>query len=355
MLRFETFPVGPISRQLRAGVGSGAGHGRRGGSRRRGRPDPQAGGGPGLQGDGPAADPRPLRPPGRRQGAAGPLAVPGVPPPRGRLPGGDPGHADGALRHEAGPRSRPPPSLHPGDVHHGLRTLHTPGHTPGSCCFLGEFEQGPVVLAGDTLFQGGVGRTDLWGGHWDQLEASIQRELYTLEDRTLVVPGHGPITTIGEEAEKNPFVSAAPSLNRAIMGTPSRGVPCCEAFSAFFGCSGIIVFFCVVWLFSCIRIVNEYERAVIFTLGQGGRHPQGPRPDLRLPALPAGRGREPADGGAGRAQPGHHHPRQREPEGERRRLLPGAGHQAGHPAAWRTTTTPPARSPRPPCAPSWAK
>lgn len=96
--------------------------------------------------------------------------------------------------------------LVPGDVHHGLTVLHTPGHTPGSCCLRGDFEQGPAVLAGDTLFQGGVGRTDLWGGHWDQLQGSIQRELYTLEDRTLVVPGHGPMTTIGEEAENNPFV-----------------------------------------------------------------------------------------------------------------------------------------------------
>jgi hydroxyacylglutathione hydrolase len=108
-----------------------------------------------------------------------------------------------------GMKSIPAPSttgLHAGDLHHGLRTLHTPGHTPGSCCFLGEFEQGPVVFSGDTLFQGGVGRTDLWGGHWDQLESSIRRELYTLDDRTLVVPGHGPMTTIGEEAENNSFV-----------------------------------------------------------------------------------------------------------------------------------------------------
>ena len=103
----------------------------------------------------------------------------------------------------------PPPAttaLHPGDVHHGLKALHTPGHTPGSCCFLGAFEQGPVVISGDTLFQGGVGRTDLWGGHWDQLETSIRRELYTLEDRTQVLPGHGAPTTIGEEAAQNPFV-----------------------------------------------------------------------------------------------------------------------------------------------------
>jgi hydroxyacylglutathione hydrolase len=108
-----------------------------------------------------------------------------------------------------GMKSIPAPStteLHPGDEHHGLRALHTPGHTPGSCCFLGEFEEGPVVLSGDTLFQGGVGRTDLWGGHWEQLEASIKRELYTLDDRTLVIPGHGGLTTIGEEAEQNAFV-----------------------------------------------------------------------------------------------------------------------------------------------------
>jgi len=51
-----------------------------------------------------------------------------------------------------------------------------------------------------------VGRTDLWGGSWDQLEASIQRELYPLDDATLVIPGHGPATTIGFEAAGNPYV-----------------------------------------------------------------------------------------------------------------------------------------------------
>jgi hydroxyacylglutathione hydrolase len=109
-----------------------------------------------------------------------------------------------------GMKSIPAPAiteLHPGDVLFGLKVLHTPGHTPGCCCFLGDFEQGPVVISGDTLFQGGVGRTDLWGGHWDQLAASIRTELYTLEDRTLVIPGHGPMTTIGEEAENNAFVT----------------------------------------------------------------------------------------------------------------------------------------------------
>jgi glyoxylase-like metal-dependent hydrolase (beta-lactamase superfamily II) len=96
--------------------------------------------------------------------------------------------------------------LHAGDGHLGLTTLHTPGHTPGSCCFHGPFTKGKVVLAGDTLFRGGVGRTDLWGGSWDLLEQSIRRDLYVLEDATLVIPGHGPATTIGEEAGGNPFV-----------------------------------------------------------------------------------------------------------------------------------------------------
>ncbi len=95
-----------------------------------------------------------------------------------------------------------------GDRHLDLTTLHTPGHTPGSCCFHGAFEKGQVVLAGDTLFRGGVGRTDLWGGSWDHLEESIRRELYVLDGATLVIPGHGPATTIGEEAGGNPFVRA---------------------------------------------------------------------------------------------------------------------------------------------------
>ncbi len=96
--------------------------------------------------------------------------------------------------------------LNAGDRHLDLTTLHTPGHTPGSCCFHGDFAKGKVVLAGDTLFQGGVGRTDLWGGNFESLEASIRRELYTLDGATLVIPGHGPATTIGEEIRTNPYV-----------------------------------------------------------------------------------------------------------------------------------------------------
>jgi glyoxylase-like metal-dependent hydrolase (beta-lactamase superfamily II) len=96
--------------------------------------------------------------------------------------------------------------LQAGDQHLDLTTLHTPGHTPGSSCFHGTFAKGKVLLAGDTLFRGGVGRTDLWGGNWELLEQSIRRELYTLDDTTLVIPGHGPATTLGEEAASNPFV-----------------------------------------------------------------------------------------------------------------------------------------------------
>ncbi len=96
--------------------------------------------------------------------------------------------------------------LNAGDHFEGLTTLHTPGHTPGSCCFHGDFEKGKVVLAGDTLFCGGIGRTDLWGGDFGQLEQSLRSQLYVLDEGALVIPGHGPATTIGDEAENNPFV-----------------------------------------------------------------------------------------------------------------------------------------------------
>ncbi len=82
--------------------------------------------------------------------------------------------------------------------------LHTPGHTPGSLCL--HFAEEQLVLAGDTLFRGGIGRTDLWGGSYKAIEQSIRERLYTLEERTGVVPGHGPETEIGLERESNPFV-----------------------------------------------------------------------------------------------------------------------------------------------------
>jgi glyoxylase-like metal-dependent hydrolase (beta-lactamase superfamily II) len=84
--------------------------------------------------------------------------------------------------------------------------LHTPGHTPGSLSLHVPAEQ--LVLAGDTLFRGSIGRTDLWGGDFDAIEESIRERLYNLGDRTVVVTGHGPETEIGLEKETNQFVRA---------------------------------------------------------------------------------------------------------------------------------------------------
>jgi len=82
--------------------------------------------------------------------------------------------------------------------------IHTPGHTRGSMCF--HFPDSHLVLAGDTLFRGSIGRTDLWGGDFQAIEQSIRERLYTLEDATIVVTGHGPETGIGLEKETNQFV-----------------------------------------------------------------------------------------------------------------------------------------------------
>jgi glyoxylase-like metal-dependent hydrolase (beta-lactamase superfamily II) len=83
-----------------------------------------------------------------------------------------------------------------------LQVLHTPGHTQGSICF---YVPG-VVFAGDTLFAGSVGRTDLPGGDMDQEMASICDRLLALPDDTLVLPGHMEQTTIGQERQRNPYV-----------------------------------------------------------------------------------------------------------------------------------------------------
>lgn len=85
-----------------------------------------------------------------------------------------------------------------------IDVLHTPGHTPGHCCFLLGSEG--VLLSGDQLFAGSVGRTDLPGGDWHQLLASMQEKVLSLEDDIEVLPGHGPATTIGRERRTNPFL-----------------------------------------------------------------------------------------------------------------------------------------------------
>jgi hydroxyacylglutathione hydrolase len=87
--------------------------------------------------------------------------------------------------------------------------IHTPGHTPGSICFeVAAPGEKPLLFSGDTLFARGIGRTDLWGGDGKQILASIRERLYTRDPDAVVIPGHGPSTTIGDEARKNPFVRA---------------------------------------------------------------------------------------------------------------------------------------------------
>lgn len=82
------------------------------------------------------------------------------------------------------------------------QVIHTPGHSPGSVSFYLDGR----LLSGDTLFAGGIGRTDLWGGSYEEIMRSIRDRLLTLPDETAVYPGHGPSTTIGQEKRLNPFL-----------------------------------------------------------------------------------------------------------------------------------------------------
>ena len=84
--------------------------------------------------------------------------------------------------------------------------IHTPGHSPGSLSYY--FECGNVVFSGDTLFRGGIGRTDLWGGDARAIERSIRDRLYSFKEDTLVIPGHGPETQIGFERNYNSYFTA---------------------------------------------------------------------------------------------------------------------------------------------------
>jgi hydroxyacylglutathione hydrolase len=84
-----------------------------------------------------------------------------------------------------------------------LRVICTPGHTPGSVGFVYD----GVLFSGDTLFCGGVGRTDLPGGSWKDLERSLRERVLTLPGETVVLPGHGPRTTIEQERASNPFLT----------------------------------------------------------------------------------------------------------------------------------------------------
>lgn len=95
-------------------------------------------------------------------------------------------------------------ALRAGSVEMGI--LHTPGHTPGSVTFVVKTDGGTRVFSGDTLFRRGIGRTDLWGGDSGLIMRSLREKILTLPDDAVVVPGHGPETTIGDERTKNPFL-----------------------------------------------------------------------------------------------------------------------------------------------------
>jgi glyoxylase-like metal-dependent hydrolase (beta-lactamase superfamily II) len=82
----------------------------------------------------------------------------------------------------------------------------TPGHTSGHCIFYVSAEK--VCFCGDLIFKGSVGRTDLPGGDWSALEASIRTQVFSLPDETRLLSGHGPETTVGEEEKHNPFVNS---------------------------------------------------------------------------------------------------------------------------------------------------
>jgi hydroxyacylglutathione hydrolase len=84
------------------------------------------------------------------------------------------------------------------------QVMQTPGHTEGSICLY--FPAQKKLIAGDTLFAGSIGRTDLPGGSFEKIISSLHEKLLTLPDETIVVPGHGPLTRIGEERDSNPFL-----------------------------------------------------------------------------------------------------------------------------------------------------
>ena len=85
--------------------------------------------------------------------------------------------------------------------------LHTPGHTQGSVCLRSRPRASrPLLFSGDHLFAGSIGRTDLPGGSYDELMDSMESKILPLDDDVTVLPGHGPVTTIGQERRTNPFL-----------------------------------------------------------------------------------------------------------------------------------------------------
>ena len=85
-----------------------------------------------------------------------------------------------------------------------IQVLHVPGHSPGGLAFY--LPKSALLISGDTIFNGSVGRTDLWGGDMAQLLNSIREKIYTLPEETVIASGHGPTTTVADEKRFNPFI-----------------------------------------------------------------------------------------------------------------------------------------------------
>ncbi len=96
-------------------------------------------------------------------------------------------------------------TLHIGD--NDVGAIHAPGHSPGSLCFRFQGERGPELVAGDTLFMGSIGRTDLPGSNHNDMMRTLREVFLPMPDELVVHPGHGPSTTIGQEKQTNPFVA----------------------------------------------------------------------------------------------------------------------------------------------------
>jgi hydroxyacylglutathione hydrolase len=102
--------------------------------------------------------------------------------------------------------------------------VHTPGHTKGSVCLLLDVDgEGTTLFSGDHLFAGSIGRTDLPGGSYEELMASMAEKILPLDDGVQVLPGHGPVTTVGRERKTNPFLLELQAGGRASSGLWTPG------------------------------------------------------------------------------------------------------------------------------------
>jgi hydroxyacylglutathione hydrolase len=99
-----------------------------------------------------------------------------------------------------------------------LTVRHAPGHTEGSVVFALDLGEAPGLLAGDVLFAGSVGRVDLPGGSWQSMLTSLRDVVLPMDDETIVLPGHGPVTTVGRERATNPYLAEAAAEGPAPKG-----------------------------------------------------------------------------------------------------------------------------------------